>query len=204
VTSDHASVFVGWSGRRMLVSRVIDGAPVTVLLNPASGAEQPLPNGAAWRPTVSPDGRTATWWDGTLERTTDGHTHRPLDGRLVLGTWPEPSGEPQVLAADPLADWDVHWDDEGTVLGVWTTKGAPGAAGRLSLYAVDPETGRADLDHPLLADQPAFDGFSLRTGRLAWNAPTGDGEATLKVWAWSGDTRGELRLATESGVTIVP
>jgi hypothetical protein len=74
----------------------------------------------------------------------------------------------------------------------------------LSLYPVDRETGRADLEHPLVADQPAFDGFSLRTGRLAWNAPTDDGKAALKVWAWSGDTRGELRLATERGVTIVP
>jgi hypothetical protein len=203
VTDDHASLFAGWSGRRMLVSRIVDGEPATVLLNPASGDEEAVPKATAWRPSVSPDGRTATWWDGGVASSDDGLTWRPVDGRLVLGAWPEGGGEPQTLATGRLTDWDVNWDADGTVMGLWTTEGGPGEPGRLSLYAVDPETGMAVLDQPLLEPTPAFDGFSLRNGRLAWNAPGDDGKAVLKVRAWSGDTRGELLLPADSDVTII-
>jgi hypothetical protein len=203
VTDDHASLFAGWSGRRMLVSRVVDGEPATVLLNPASGDEESVPKATAWRPSVSPDGRTATWWDGSVAISDDGYTWQPEDGRLVLGAWPEGGGEPQTLATGSLTDWDVHWDADGTVMGLWTTKGGPAEPGRLSLYAVDPETGMAVLDQPLLEPTPAFDGFSLRNGRLAWNAPGDEGKAVLKVRAWSGDTRGELLLPADADVTII-
>ncbi len=203
VTDDHASRFAGWSGRRMLVSRVVDGKPATVLLNPASGDEQAVPNSPAWRPSVSPDGRTATWWDGGVAKNDDGYTWRPTDGRLVMGAWPESAGEPQTLATGSLTDWDVHWDADGSVMALWTTTGGPGEPGLLSLYTVDPDTATVDLERPLLGPVPAFEEFSLRNGRIAWNAPGSGEKAVLKVRAWSGDLRGDLELPTDSGVTII-
>jgi hypothetical protein len=127
----------------------------------------------------------------------------PDEGRLVLAAWPAVASDPQVLAAGPLTDWDVHWDPDGAALGVWTTTGKPGTAGTLSLYAVDPDTGLADLDRPLIDATPAFGGFSLRSGRLAWSAPEEGGGSTVQVAVWSGRDVNQLELQTEPGVTVV-
>jgi hypothetical protein len=127
----------------------------------------------------------------------------PDKGRLVLAGWPAAASDPQVLATGRLTDWDVHWDADGTVLGVWTTTGKPGKAGSLSLYAVDPDTGRADLDSPLIDAAPAFDGFSLRSGRLAWTAPAEGGDSTVQVAVWSGRDVNQLELQAEHGVKVV-
>ncbi len=91
-----------------------------------------------------------------------------------------------------LADWEVHWDQDGTMLAVWTAGKGAGAAGSLSLYPIDPATGRADLDHPLLDEAPAFAGVSLEAGRLVWSAPRAAGNTTVQVLAWSGDSVGRL------------
>jgi hypothetical protein len=203
VTDDHASVFADWAGDRMLVSRVVDGAPVTALLDPATGDEEALPDPAIWRPTVGPDGRTAVWWEGTVVPNDDGLTWRPGAGRLVLGTWPHDGGTQQVVEKGKVRDWDVHWDEAGDVVALWTSRDDPGKPGRLSLYVVDEESGALNLDKPLLEDTPAFGGFSLRNGRLAWSAAADGGDATVNVLAWSGDTIGRLQLPSESGVTVV-
>jgi Putative zinc-finger len=205
VTADHASVFSGWMDGRLLVSRVAGGTPLTVLVNPATGAETAVGGGQTWRPAVGPGQRTAVWWDGTVKLADDGVTPVPGAGRLVLAAWPAGSdaGTPQVLHAGSLVDWDVRWDEGGTVLAVWTTKKDAGAAGSLSLYAIDAATGRADLDHPLLDAEPAFAGFSLEAGRLVWSAPAEGGDATVQVFAWSGDSTGHVQLPTEQGTTIV-
>ena len=205
VTTDHASVFSSWLDGRLLVSRVEDGKPVTVLVDPATGAETPVDGDPTWRPSVAPRGQTAVWWDGTVKLADDGFTPVPGAGRLVLAAWPAggASGKPQVLHAGPLTDWDVHWDEDGTVLAAWTTGKDAGAAGSLSLYALDAASGRADLDHPLLDGAPAFAGFSLEPGRLVWSAPADGGNTTVKVFAWSGDSPGTLELPAEQGATVV-
>ena len=152
VTTDHASMFSGWLGGRLLVSRVVDGQPVTVVIDPATQVETAVGGGPTWRPVVGPGRRTAVWWNGTVKLAHDGVTPVPGTGSLVLGAWPagSGSGKPQVLQSGPLGDWDVHWDEGGTVVAVWTTSNEGDTAGSLSLFAIDPATGRADLDHPLL------------------------------------------------------
>ena len=203
VTSNHASVFAGWLDERLLVSRVADGKPETVLLDLADGSESVVGEDRTWRPAIGPDGRTAAWWDGSITFADGGVTPVPDKGRLVLAAWPGGDANPQVLATGRVTDWDVHWAADGTVLGVWTTTGKPGKAGSLSLYAVDPDTGRADLDNPLIDAAPAFDGFSLRSGRLAWTAPAEGGGTTVQVAVWSGRDVNQLELHTEQGVNVI-
>lgn len=201
VTTDHASLFAAWLGDQLLISRATDGTTTTALLDPATGAEQPVQATGMWRPTVGPGARFGVWWDGTVQLAGDGFTWIPADGQLVLGTWPDGTGA-QAMAAGIVRDWQVRWDETGTALAVWVSDGTPGQPGRLSLYAVDAATGVVNLGAPLLADAPAFEGFSLQAGRLAWSAP-GGGDTTVQVLAWSGDTVGQLQLPTANGVTVV-
>jgi hypothetical protein len=107
------------------------------------------------------------------------------------------------LADTGITDWQVQWDPEGKLLAVWTTTGEPGEPGSLSLYAVDPGTGRIDRDDPKLGAEAAFGGFSLRSGRLTWAAPAEGGDSTVQVLAWEGDTFGRLEIPTEGGTTVV-
>ena len=203
VTTDHAAVFAGWLDEHLLVSRVADGRPATVLLDLAAGTQTPVGAGPTWRPAIGPGRLTGVWWDGAVTLDDNGVIPVPAAGRLVLAAWPAGSPDPQVLAPGPLTDWEVHWDAAGTVLAVWTSTGKPGEVGLLSLYAIDGNTGRADLDRPLMAAAPAFDGFSLKPGRLAWSAPAEGGDTTVQVVAWSGREVGRLELPTEQGVTVV-
>ena len=53
---------------------------------------------------------------------------------------------------------------------------AAGDTGRLSLYAVDPATGRADLGSPMLEDEPALGAFTLDRSQLVWPAPGEEGK----------------------------
>lgn len=208
VTTDHASLFSSWLGDQLLVSRVVDGSASTTLIDPATASEQPVPADGAWRPTVAPDGQSGVWWDGQLTPTEDGFSWTPGEGRLVLGSWPE-GKDIQVLATGALTDWQVKWDESGTVLALWVSDGTTGQAGRLTLYAMHGQSGRVNLAKPLLADAPAFEGFSLRSGRLVWSAPVpGVGGAdsedtTVEVLAWSGDAIGHLALPTGRGVAVV-
>ncbi len=203
VTTDHESVFAGWLGDRILVSRVVDGLPVTVTLDLGSGDEQVVGGDTMWRPTVARDARVAAWWDGTVKLADDGFTWLPDTGRLILAPWPAGGADAQVLATGPMTDWEVRWDDTGTVIGVWVTDQGPESVGRLSLYNIDPTTGLADLTDPTLAGAPAYGGFSLRSGRLAWAAPDEGGDTSVQVLAWQGKTIGRLRLSTLNGANVV-
>jgi hypothetical protein len=148
---------------------------------------------------------TGVWWDGTVQPSEDGYSWVPADGNLILGAWPDGS-DAQVLTTGAVHDWQVRWDDTGTALALWVSDGATGQAGRLSLYLRDPQTGAMNLDRPLLAGVAAYEGFSLRAGRVAWSAPVGEtpgDETTIDVLAWSGDTIGHLALPTLRGATVV-
>ena len=203
VTLDHDSQLAGWIGDRLLVSRVVDGAPRTAVLNLPDKSQRSVGDGAMWRPTVGPGRRTAAWWDGTVRRADDGVTWVPGKGRLILGAWPDGGDNGQVLADGPISDWDVQWDDTGSQLAVWVAGDGKDGVGKLSLYSIDPDTGRADLGHPHLDNAPALAGFALEPGRLAWSAPDQGGDTSVEVLAWSGDTFGRVSLPTENGSTIV-
>jgi hypothetical protein len=152
---------------------------------------------------VSPDGNAGVWWDGTVRAAADGSAWLPDHGQLVLRAWPGGGKASQVLAGDSLTDWSVAWDEDGTLLAVWTTTAGADEPGSLSLYNVDPDTGRADLDNPRLDNAAAFGGFSLRSGRLTWSAPADGGDTTVQVLAWQGDKIGRFELLTEDGTTVV-
>jgi hypothetical protein len=204
VTTDHASLFAGWLGsRQALVSRVAGDDPRTAILALDTGDETPAGDGAMWRPAVGPDATTGVWWDGTVRTTTNGLGWMPENGRLVLGSWPAGDGESQVLARTGLTDWQAQWDGAGRLLAVWTSTAAAGKPGELSLYAVDPETGRADLDSPRLDRAPAYAGFSIRNGRLTWSAPADGGDRTVQVMAWKGDTFGRFEILSDGSTTVV-
>ncbi len=203
VTTDHESVFSGWLGDRILVSRVVDGLATTVELDLGSGDQQAVGGEMMWRPTVSRDTRVAAWWDGTLKLADDGLTWMPDTGSLILAPWPAGGSDAQVLATGPITDWEVRWDDSESVLGVWVTDQGSGSVGRLSLYTIDPGTGLANLNDPTLADAPAYAGFSLQAGRLAWAAPEAGGDTSVQVLAWQGKTIGRLRLPAINGANVV-
>jgi hypothetical protein len=202
VTDEHDAQLAGWIGDRLLVSRVVDGEPTTAILDLADDTERVAGDGAMWRPTMGPR-KVAAWWDGTVRLADDGMTWVPDRGRLILGDWANGAADAQVLTQRAVTDWDVQWDDAGTRLAVWVSRDGPDEAGQLSLYAFDPATGQADLDHPLLDKAPAYAGFALHPGRLAWSAPAEGGETSVEIMAWDGTSVGIVSLPAESDTTIV-
>jgi hypothetical protein len=127
LTSDHASVFAGWIGDRLLVSRVLqpgedpeapdasEPTPVSLLIDPSTGAETALPGDAIWRPVIDPTGTRVIFWQGSLVQSADGTDWLADEGRLVMArldpTWlaaammgpessPEPVATPEPGASD--------------------------------------------------------------------------------------------------------
>ena len=202
VTGDNRSLFAGWDGRDLLVSRVEHGQPRTVAVNARTGEPRAGAGEAAWLPGVSPDGSQAVWWEGDVEPDTDGTTWTPTKGRLLIGSWPPGSGEVQVLSRRAPAVWQVRWAPDGSAVAVWTADDQ-GERGALSLYAIDPDSGRINLSKPLLRDEPALAGFSLDGGRLVYaSADQGDGHGVW-VFAWEGDSSGRVRLPGNAEITVL-
>jgi hypothetical protein len=204
VTSDHRSIFAGWAGRDLLVSRVEDGTPRTYRVSARTGAVRDDAGEPAWLPTLAPGGERAAWWDGSVDLADDDLSWVPDKGRLVLGEWPGTDGDAQVLAKGSLAAWEVRWDAAGTVIGVWTSTERGTGNGRLSLYPVDPDTGRARLGSPILDAVPASAGFSIEDGRIVYPGPGSDSGRALWVVAWrDGEVVGRVELDGEDGATVI-
>jgi hypothetical protein len=201
-TTDHGSVFAGWDGAELLVSRVVDDTPLTVRIDLATGKPADAPALPGWLPVVAPDGAAAVWWDGSVRLAADGVTWVPDKGRLVIGAWPDGSAGAQPVAHGDVRDWEVHWAPDGMVVAVWIAGGDDGL-GSLSLYAVDPETGKARLGKPLLKDEPAFGGFSLDVGHVAYSAPGADGGPVVWVLGWAGDSVGKVKVPGDVGATVI-
>ena len=202
VTTGGRSILAGWDGLDLLVSRVVDGRPHTLAVSP-QGTEKGEHGSDAWLPSVAPDGQHAVWWDGSIRLAADGVTWVPGEGRLVIGSWPDGAVDAQVLERDPGTTWDVRWAPDGGYVAVWMAGKDARDAGRLSLYALDPETGRANLDEPLLPEEQAFAGFSLENGRLVYSVPGADGNPTMWVFGWEGHAVGKVELSGEGGGTVV-
>jgi hypothetical protein len=202
VTTDHGSNLAGWQGGDLLVSRVVDGAPWTVVVEPRTG-EVREELGAAWLPTVSPDGSTAAWWDGSLKLADDGMTWVPDKGRLVVGPWPDGIGakdQLQVLDRGQVADWEIQWDPSGRAVAAWTTGPGGGRLGTLGLYSLESGTGRARIGSPLMEGTDAFGEFSLDGRKLVYAAPDEDGDRAVWVVAWDGESVGKVRLPGDATV----
>jgi len=223
ITTDHASFFASWSGRRIVASRVnqtpgkSDSADVlTVVIDPASLEERRVRGPKMWLPVVDPQRAHAIAWHGRLDLT--GTMPTVVEGALYIIDWaaldpfsdevdhPVQPGDDLVAldpARDPVArpviDWHVRWSEDGRVLGVWEAAAdAAGASwGGLRLLVFDPEAGRLSSDEPLVKLTLAKRGFSLGVDRVAYVAPSQDGTAgELRVRTWGTDGVGDLLIET--------
>jgi hypothetical protein len=82
--------------------------------------------------------------------------------------------------------------------------GVVAQGGRLSLYRVMAPFRYVDLANPLLDAVPASPDFSLRTGRLAWTAPSPEPPQVVQVLAWSGDAIGRLEVQSDGSGAVIP
>lgn len=212
LTSDGASQFASWRGSEVVASRAGSAGagsranPLSVLIDPATGAERPA--GAAWRPVFDPGGVRAVAWIGTVTAGSTDAPALPAAGRLELRTW---SGDGmrdaggQVVQETAPADFDVRWDETGEWFAVWVADPSGAEIGRLSLFFVDPGSGRLLRPDGAPAEVPALAGFSIGEGRLAWVTPPGqDGEGSrVQVVAWSPDGVGSVETAPGEDVIVV-
>jgi len=232
LTSSHSAIFSSWVGDRILGSApapmVLDAAsptpnrsvPSSFLLDPATGEETPLAGFFAWRPVVDPSGRWVAYWAGTLRFDPDVRAWVPDEGRLLIDAWAAVTGEDPAASPDPrplldpkpgeaLRTWDLRWDPAGRHVAVWVADPLVDGLGRISLLAIDPQTGRADpAGRPVLRDVPALAGFAIGDGRLAWASPAGqDGDGSrLQVLAWKGPDAGRTTTdpaAPEEDIIVV-
>jgi hypothetical protein len=99
VTNDHRSYFASWSGARIVLSRVEQVEPTepiaveTAVIDPRTGEERGVDAENLWLPAVSPLGRYAVSWFGSLEW--KGLLASPSHGALYVADW---------TALDPFAD----------------------------------------------------------------------------------------------------
>ncbi len=232
LTSSHGAIFSSWVGDRILGSApalwVLDAAspapnrsvPSSFLVDPATGEETPLGGFFAWRPVVDPSGRWVAYWAGTLRFDPDVRAWVPDEGRLLIDAWsavtaedPAASQDPRPLldpkAGESLRTWDLRWDPAGRHVAVWVADPLVDGLGRISLLAIDPQTGRVDpAGRPVLRDAPSLAGFAIGDGRLAWASPPGqDGAGSrLQVLAWKGPDAGRTTTdpaAPEEDIIVV-
>ncbi len=131
------------------------------------------------------------------------------DPDLDPGTPAAPALSPLVIGRDsrsaPVADWQAGWSPDGRVLGIWIADSVGSTWGRLTVLAIDPETGQVVTGEPLLRTTLARRGFSLGTDRVVWVAPSDtnvDGE--LRLRAWTSDGVGGLRVVSPEQEGVLP
>jgi len=117
-----------------------------------------------------------------------------------------PSGDAvQIVPSDQaIRDWDARWDESGTHLALWVADETDPTIGRLSLFVIDPQTGRIDPGQPPLNGEAALPGFSIGKGRLAWATPPQNGDGSrVHVLAWTRDAVGSNETAPGDDVAVV-
>ena len=226
ITDDHASFFASWSGRRVVASRISDGAGsessalVTVVIDPDTLEERTADGPLMWLPVVDPQRTNAIAWSGRIDLS--GSLPQVSDGALYLVDWSamdpfraesDTASRAELVAIDlsrdpasePVLDWHVRWSGDGRVLGLWEAD-APGASwGKLILVAFDPESGSLTLDDPLIGPQLSKRGFTIGADRVAWIGPSNDGtEGELRIRTWGTDGVGDLRIQSLDVEELVP
>lgn len=226
ITDDHASFFASWSGRRVVASRITDGAGddasalVTVVVDPDTLEERTADGPLMWLPVVDPQRANAIAWSGRIDLSSS--LPQVRDGALYLVDWSamdpfraesdtESSAELVAIdlsrdpASEPVLDWHVRWSADGRVLGLWEAD-APGASwGKLILVAFDPESGSLAFDDPLIGPQLSKRGFTIGVDRVAWIGPSNDGtEGELRIRTWGTDGVGDLRIQSLDVEGLVP
>ena len=213
LTSDGLSSFASWDGGQVVVSRPgsesIDGISESVsgLIDPETGAERAA--GGVWHPVVDPTGTRAVAWSGTVATDADPIAIRPAVGRLELRSWVAGEGigegASQVVDDGIETSFDVRWDETGTWFAMWIADPSGNEVGRLSLYHVDPASGRIAQPDGAPQDVPALAGFSIGSGRLAWATPPGqDGEGSrVQIVAWADDGVGTVETVPGEELVVV-
>jgi hypothetical protein len=172
-----------------------------------------------WSGTVVPDPATGGWTTGSgrlvlapwsaLSGSTATSSAKPSATDVSTVSTPAANAPPRVT---PIAlptdvesaagvEWDAHWDETGSHLGIWVADRADPSLGHLDLVTIDRRTGLADPAGPSLRSRPALAGFALGSGHLAWATPPGqDGQgSTLQVFAWSGPHAGQISSQAAGG-----
>jgi hypothetical protein len=220
LTTDGTTVFASWDGDRVVASRAdaatsaaAEATPVTVRIDPSTGAESPA--GDVWRPVVDPTRSRAIGWAGSLAKSADGATWAPGTGTLELRDWTAAgtrnADDGQQRALGPIvtgaakAGFDVRWDEDGEWVAIWVADVADPNVGRLSLYHVDVAGGRLERAKDAPTGVAALPGFSIGKGRLAWATPPGqDGEGSrVQIVAWNDDGVGSIESAPGEDVVVI-
>ena len=217
LTHDQRSVFASWSSDRLIGSRPVgtqatdaDLLVESFTLDPATGAESAMTRGT-WRPVVAPDGSRAVTWDGTVRLGSDGLSIAPAKGKLVVRTFtpgvgPDGAADAgEVISDEAISEFDARWDETGSWLGIWLADASDASIGRLSLFHVDPATGKLERVHGAPKDVTALPGFSIANGRLAWATPPGQGGegSRVQIVAWSDESVGAVESGPVEGVVVV-
>jgi hypothetical protein len=216
LTDDHRSVFGSWIGGRLIGSRAVDSqtgdgsalVPESFVLDPSTGEALPLAD-PIWRPVVGPRGQWAVGWDGTLKSGPDGATVGPDSGTLVLARFDAADGAlgdiTDIVADEAIGDFEVRWDGSGRWLAVWLADETDPTLGRLSLYRLDPDSGRLERPKGAPQDVTASAGFSIGDGRLAWATPPGQGGegSRVQVVAWTDEAVGAVESDPVEDVILI-
>ncbi|MEO8626447.1 MAG: hypothetical protein ABI452_07080, partial [Candidatus Limnocylindrales bacterium] len=105
----------------------------------------------------------------------------------------------------PIVDWQARWSLDGQVLGVWIAETAGTTWGRLTVFAIDPDTNQIATGDPLLPTTLARRGFSLGLNRVAWVAPSDDNpDGGLRIRTWGDDGVGGVQLLPDQSDEVVP
>jgi hypothetical protein len=232
VTTDHASFFASWSGKRIVASRT-NQTPgksdsieiITVVIDPETLEERRVSGPEMWLPVVDPQRDHAVAWHGELDVT--GSLPTVLAGELYLVDWSaiDPYGtavdgtdnpdEPDTqlvpvdasrdASTDPVLDWHARWSTNGRVLGIWEAASQGDSWGTLRVLAFDPDSAVLKTDEPLIGPVFAKRGFTLGEDRVAWvQAPTDGTQGELHVRTWGTDGVGDLRIESITLEELVP
>jgi Putative zinc-finger len=227
ITSDHASYFASWSGRRIVFSRLLgegtrDSLEIaTVVIDPQTLDERTVDGPQMWLPIVDAQRMNAIAWYGQLGRRNGQPVLR--SGALYVVDWAalnpfrivqpgeQPGSEVEMVPLEPqrdpqekpVVDWTVRWSTDGRVIGVWEGETTNAPWGQLELFAFDRTEGR--LGERLIDPQLARRGFALGIDRVAWVGSSGDGaDDELRVRTWGSDGVGGLRIRTIDVDEVVP
>jgi hypothetical protein len=95
-----------------------------------------------------------------------------------------PSSVPQPLpvAAAPgmVRTWSVAWDDSGSHVAIWVADPGSSTIGRLSLFAIDPSSGRVKTDDQLMANDKVISNVTFDAGRLIYTSAI-DGKTYMQT-----------------------
>jgi hypothetical protein len=158
-------------------------------------------------PTVDPTGRYLVYWSGSVRLNPATNLWEAGQGDLYFDSWsnvdllagkfgesaipaafgtgssPAVGAEGQVLPVTPtpgsVQRWVVRWDAVGRYVAIWV--GDPsGESGRVSLFGVDPATGRLDPTVLISAEARSNVAFD-ESSNLVYSAPSkgGDGKTYI-------------------------